>query len=144
LFDLDGKLIRAFSGKSESHFANFLKAVRSRAVSDLNADILEGHQSTALCHIGNISYRLGHVASPHEIQEELRQLKACDVAQEPLERTLKHLAENSVDLEKPNPTLGLSLKLDLSREKFVDNPAADAFLAREYRKPFVVPAETEI
>ena len=59
LFDPKGKLVRTFEGKSESHFANFLKAVRSRKVTDLNADILEGHQSTALCHIGNISYRLG-------------------------------------------------------------------------------------
>ena len=59
LFDPEGKLVRTFDGKSENHFANFLKAVRSRKVSDLNADILEGHQSTALCHIGNISYRLG-------------------------------------------------------------------------------------
>src|SRR5881392_4219916 len=71
LFDLDGKLVRTFTGETESHFANFLEAVRSRKVSELHADILEGHQSTALCHIGNISYRLGHPSSPDEIQKEL-------------------------------------------------------------------------
>jgi len=64
LFDLDGKLVRTFTGKTDSHFANFLNAMRSRKVSDLHADILETHQSTALCHVGNISWRLGHPSSP--------------------------------------------------------------------------------
>ena len=35
-------------------------------------------------------------------------------------------------------------KADGARERFVDNPAADALLTREYRKPFVVPSETEL
>lgn len=43
----------------ENHFENFIKAVRSRNVKDLTADIEEGHLSTALCHLGNISCRLG-------------------------------------------------------------------------------------
>src|SRR5439155_10363430 len=42
-----------------NHFANFIAAVRSRRREDLNADILEGHYSSALCHLANISYRLG-------------------------------------------------------------------------------------
>ena len=47
LFDPDRKLVSTFTGRGESHFANFLKAVRSRKREDLNADILEGHLSTA-------------------------------------------------------------------------------------------------
>jgi predicted dehydrogenase len=42
---------------SVPHFANFLKAVRSRKQSDLHADVAEGHLSAALCHMANISYR---------------------------------------------------------------------------------------
>jgi predicted dehydrogenase len=42
------------------HFDNFLKAVESRRVSDLNCDVLEGHLSAALCHMANISYRTGN------------------------------------------------------------------------------------
>jgi predicted dehydrogenase len=144
LFDLDGKLVRTFTGKSESHFANFLKAVRSRQVSDLNADILEGHQSTALCHIGNISWRLGHLSSPAEIQKELSQLKVHDAVLETFERTRQHLAENKVDLEQSKLTLGLPLRLDPNQEKFLANPSANALLTREYRRPFVVPAENEV
>ena len=45
-FDRDGKQIREFKGEAD-HFANFLKAVRSRKHEDLNADIEEGHLSSA-------------------------------------------------------------------------------------------------
>jgi len=41
------------------HRENFIKAMRSRNVLDLTADILEGHLSSSLCHLANISYRLG-------------------------------------------------------------------------------------
>lgn len=41
------------------HIANFLKAVRSRKVEDLNCDIEIGHLSATLCHMANISYRVG-------------------------------------------------------------------------------------
>ena len=41
------------------HFGNFIKAVKSRKTEDLNAEVTEGHLSSALCHLGNISYRLG-------------------------------------------------------------------------------------
>lgn len=139
LFDPDGKLIRPFEGKSENHFANFLKAVRSRKVSDLNADILEGHQSTALCHIGNISYRLGAPASPDEIERRLDQLPSRDLALETFERTRRHLADNDIDLKATPLTLGASLRLDSENEAFQDNDQANALLTREYRAPFVVP-----
>ncbi len=144
LFDPEGKLVRTFEGKTESHFGNFLKAVRSRNVSELHADILEGHQSTALCHIGNISYRLGHSSSPDAIRKQLGQLKVHDGVLETFERTRRHLAENNVDLEKSRLTLGPLLRLDWDKEKFVDNRMADALLTREYRKPFVLPQEKAV
>ncbi len=43
----------------QRHFQNFIDCVRSRRWQDLHADIQEGFMSTALCHLGNISYRLG-------------------------------------------------------------------------------------
>ena len=145
LFDLEGKLVRTFPGKAESHFANFLKAVQSRKISDLNADILEGHVSTALCHLGNISYRLGRPASSGEIEKELGRMPARDEnVVETFVRTCKHLRENGVDPDKSMLTLGPVLRLDPREEKFVDHPAADAFLGREYRAPFVVPPEREL
>ena len=41
-----------------NHFSNFIDCVRSRRWQDLNADILEGHLSTSLCHLGNIACRV--------------------------------------------------------------------------------------
>jgi predicted dehydrogenase len=40
------------------HFKNFIDCLKSRKWQDLNADILEGHLSTSLCHLGNIASRL--------------------------------------------------------------------------------------
>jgi len=42
-----------------NHYANWIEAVRTRNRSLLNAEIYETHLSTALCHLGNIAYRLG-------------------------------------------------------------------------------------
>jgi len=41
-----------------NHFKNFLDCVRSGRWQDLDADILEGHLSSSLCHLGNIACRL--------------------------------------------------------------------------------------
>ena len=53
------KLEKGAGGKGGGdHFANFLKSVHSRDHKTLNGDIEEGHQSSAFCHLGNISYKL--------------------------------------------------------------------------------------
>ncbi|MBN1347132.1 MAG: Gfo/Idh/MocA family oxidoreductase [Phycisphaerae bacterium] len=78
-----------------NHFHNFIEAMRSRKVEDLNCDILEGHRSSVLAHMANISYRLGR-----------------------------------------------TLTFDPKTERFVGDGAkeANAFVTREYRKPFVFDA----
>ncbi|MSU25560.1 MAG: twin-arginine translocation signal domain-containing protein [Opitutus sp.] len=76
-----------------NHWANFLDAVRAGKNDALHADIHDGHMSTSLCHLANISYRVGR-----------------------------------------------SLKFDGAQEKFVNDPAADALLTRDYRAGYVVPA----
>ena len=43
----------------DPHFSNFIDCVRNRKWQDLNADILEGHMSTAMMLMGNIAYRTG-------------------------------------------------------------------------------------
>jgi predicted dehydrogenase len=54
------KLEKGPSGSgSGNHFANFVKAVKARDHKLLNADIEQGHLSSAYCHLGNIAYRLG-------------------------------------------------------------------------------------
>ncbi len=144
LFDLDGKLIRPFEGEAGNHFANFLSAVRSRKQTDLAADILEGHQSTALCHIANISYRLGQAASPEEIEKRLGDIKVHDDVQETFARTRDHLTASKVDIAESRLNFGQLLRIDGNQEAFLDNAKANEMLARSYRAPFVVPKENEL
>jgi len=54
-----GKKERSPNYKEGDHFANFVKAVRSRNYRDLNADVREGVLSADMCHLANIAYRLG-------------------------------------------------------------------------------------
>jgi len=55
----DGKKGPGGPRRGGSHVANFIKAVRSRKVSDLNADVEVGHCSATLCHMANIAMRVG-------------------------------------------------------------------------------------
>jgi predicted dehydrogenase len=135
-FDKDGKEMKKFKGSGDGHHANWIRAVRSRKPSDLNAEILETHLSSALCHTSNISYQLGRQSNPEEIKEAL---KSDSAAQETLARFEEHLARNNVDLKKTRATLGAFLKMDGKAERFVDNMKANELLTREYRKGFVVP-----
>lgn len=136
-YDKEGKEIQKFSG-SEGHHDNWLKAVRSRKPEDLHADILEGHLSSALCHTGNTSCRLGAAKSPDEIKEAV---KADKGLAESFGRMAEHLAANGVDLSQEKVTLGLPLKMDPKTERFVGNAQANEHLTRPYRAGFVVPAK---
>jgi predicted dehydrogenase len=120
----------------ENHYANFIKGVRSRKTSELHGKIIDGHISSALCHTGNISYRLGKKAAPGELREAIKGNKE---ALDSLERLATHLSANEVDIKNDKLTLGVFLKMDPKTEKFIGNAEADKLLTREYRKPFVVP-----
>ncbi len=134
-FDKSGREIKRWKG-ARNHYENFIHAVRSRQVEDLAADILEGHLSSALCHTGNISYRLGTGKNPDEIREKVRKYAKLEEA---YDRMVEHLARNEVDLSKTPITLGMGLEMDPATERFRNQPEADKLLTREYRKPFVVP-----
>jgi predicted dehydrogenase len=54
-----GKKERSPNFNEGDHFANFIKAVRSRNSKDLTADVREGVLSADLCHLANIAYRVG-------------------------------------------------------------------------------------
>jgi predicted dehydrogenase len=134
-FDKEDKVIKKFDG-SASHHANFIKAVRSRKHTDLNADILEGHLSSALCHTGNISYRLGKQLLPEEIRDAVQ---GNSDAFEACQRAYEHLQANEVDLQATRATLGMFLEMDVRTERFINNDQANKLLTREYRAPFVLP-----
>ena len=142
-FDPQGNKVHEFNGGGD-HYGNFLAAVRSRKHEDLNADILEGHLSSALCHLGNISYRLGTPLAAGEVKERLQGLTSPEHLVETYARFTEHLSDNNLDLGTTKLGFGEKLTVDMANEKFVDNSAADAMLTREYRAPFVVPPAGQI
>lgn len=137
-FDKDGKKIVSFNGGGDHH-GNWLKAVRSRKHTDLNADILEGHLSSALCHLGNISVRMGEPMEAGNLESHLAKLPACDAARETLERVRKHLEENHLSSDT-KLSFGPHLVIDPAKEVFVGTRASEAnpHLFREYRKGFEI------
>ncbi len=118
--------------------------MRSRKESDLRCPLLEGHRSSALVHLANISYRVGRTLAPGDIREQLKgrdQLKGRNQLVEPLERCVEHLAANNVDFAKTPATLGAPLTFDPATEKFTgeNSAAANKHHSREYRAPWIVP-----
>jgi len=139
-YDLQGNQLVSFTGGGD-HFDNFLAAVRSRRPEDLHADILEGHLSSALCHLGNISYRLG---TSLPLAEMPRVLDSSDEVQDTFERFRQHLADNRLPLEQLEVVVGPHLAFDPQAEQFIDHPGANELLSREYRPPFVVPPAGQV
>jgi predicted dehydrogenase len=143
-YDKDGKQVRKFTLKdveggedNGGHFENFIKAVRSRDVKDLHADIQEGHLSSALCHTGNLSYRLGKPVQASEIEGAVKDNKG---AGETWGRFKEHLANNEVELKgDTQAVLGAYLEMDPKTERFTNNDKANEMLTRQYRAPFIVP-----
>jgi predicted dehydrogenase len=142
-YDKKDVAIRKFEADGEGkkrmqqdHFANFIDAVRSRKASDLHADIEDGHLSTSLCHMPNISYRLGRKCDPEAIKAAV---KSDPAALETFERFAQHLASNEIDLSIDKAVLGLPLTMDPKTERFIDNEAGNRMLKRVYRAAFRVP-----
>ncbi|MDR0756769.1 MAG: gfo/Idh/MocA family oxidoreductase, partial [Tannerella sp.] len=50
---------RSESGELTLHFRNWFDAIRARDMNMQNSPVETGHLSSALAHLGNISYRLG-------------------------------------------------------------------------------------
>ncbi len=119
-----------------SHHQNWIHGVRERKPAQLNAEILEGHLSSALCHTANISIRLGKVQAPGAILEKV---KGDANAADSYARMAEHLKKNGVDIEKDQLAVGEHLVMDPKTERFIGNAAADALLTRDYRAPYIVP-----
>ena len=123
-------------GSDEPHFGNFIAAVRTRKTAELNADILDGHYSSALCHLANVSYRLGQAVP---FNKQTKAFGDDKDAYETLARMEEHLArDNRLKLDGLSYQLGRKLMVDAATET-TDSPEANKLLTRDYRKPFVVP-----
>jgi predicted dehydrogenase len=122
--------------KSGSIFENFIACVRSRRVADQHADIAVGHVSSGLCHLANISYRLGREEA---FDPRTRTVAGNSAATETLDRLQDHLRGNGVRLDEAKLKVGRRLEFDGATERFRNDAEADALLTRAYRAPFTVP-----
>ncbi|MEZ6125199.1 MAG: Gfo/Idh/MocA family oxidoreductase [Planctomycetaceae bacterium] len=144
-YDKDMNEIKKFTG-GDDHFRNFLDACQSRKVEDLNADVREGHLSAAVSHLGNISYYLNenNRVDRSAIAAALKDISSRDDNDATLDRTIKHLVKNGVDLDRYPMSLGALLKFDPEREVFTNNDAANSYLTREYRAPYICPKADQV
>jgi predicted dehydrogenase len=136
-FDYDGHELGKWEGGSyQQHFANFIKGVKSRRHEDLHLDIEDGHLSSALAHLGNVSWALGDVVPPGTRPS----LAANDPhAKASLDTFGAYLEENAIDFEKTPLTLGRELVIDPKTEQSTDD-AANRLFTREYRKGYEMPS----
>jgi len=148
-YDKDGKVVQRFAGEGGGgHTGNFFAAVRSRRPQDLAAPVEIGHASAAVCHYGNISYRVGDPAPPAQVMGALEGITGAAEIGHSLQQ---HLGVHGIDLNKQPLTLGPWLELDDSRDHIkalAPVGAAESRLAfaqhllREtQRPPYVIPEQ---
>jgi hypothetical protein len=119
-----------------NHFTTFIKAVKTRKLDFARGEIEAGHLGSAMCHMANISYRLG---KPAKFDADRKAFGDDRAAYATLVRTEEHLKENKVPLDQTEYTLGPALDFDPKTETFPGNEQANALLTRKYRAPYVLP-----
>jgi len=132
------KMEAAKRGVGGGIFGNFIEAVRNRKRETQDADILEGHYSSACCHLVNISYRLGQKA---EFDVTAKGLPGGEVMADALVRMAEHLKSKGIELDgKANIYhVGKQLTFDPAKERFLEDRDANSLLTRASRKGFSVP-----
>jgi predicted dehydrogenase len=134
IFDRDGKELKKFKG-GRSHFQNWIDSIHA-GKQDATLSVESGHLSSALAHIGNISWALGEKTPATKVREAFEDPRAADA----IERMEVHLRANGVDIEKEGIRLGKVLTREGSKESFTgaNAEAANALLKGSYRKEFEI------
>jgi predicted dehydrogenase len=132
-WDKQGKEVAKFPNSGD-HFATFIRAVRAGDRKLLTAEVEVGHLSTRVCHVGNISYRLGKVASEADQRAAVKDIPELAAMHE---RLVDHLKAHEID--PATATLGPWLECDTAKECFKDNAEANKLVKGYYREPYAVP-----
>jgi len=132
---------RSRAATNGAHRKNWIKALQTRKVT--HGILEEGHYSTSLCHLANISYLAGAEKSNAQLADAVASNLATKDA---YWRMLDHLKVNEVDLEATKPIVGPLLQVDAKREMLMhpEQIVADAanncaIRKREGRAPFKIP-----
>ena len=92
--------------------------------------------SSGLCHLANVSYRLGEKSSFSKKNKAFGNNKK---AYEYFERMQEHLKENGLKLEETDYIVGRNLEFDSKTESIKGDQEANDLLTRNYRAPYIVP-----
>jgi hypothetical protein len=117
-------------------FQSFIAAVRAGDNRMCNCDAEVAHYSAALCHLGNVSYRLG---KPVPMQARPRLLGDNEQVIASFDALMDNLRQVNIPLDDNTYQLGRVLTMDPVAEKFIDDQEANQLLTRPYRAPYVVP-----
>lgn len=132
--DEEFKVIKDLKG-GRSHFQEFFDAVRNQSITAPHG-IESGHLSSAMAHLGNISWRLGTEKLTDGTSEAFKAAPANDA----LTRMAEHLAANEIDLASSAVVLGKPLTFDPVAERFTGDfsDEANPLLSGTYRKGFEI------
>jgi len=141
-YDNAGNRLEVFEGSDNAaHRKNWITALRERKVK--HGILEEGHYSTCLCHLANISYLTGAEKSNAQLADAVA---SNLVTKEAYWRTLDHLKANEVNLDETKPIVGPLLQVDRKHEMLMhsDKVVADAanscpIRKRTGRAPFTIP-----
>jgi len=135
-FDLDGNLVKQFKG-GRSHFQTFLDAIKDGGPGAVTADATDGHVSSGMCHLANISHLLGERRPLGEVEAPF----GDEMIDDSISRMREHLAANGVDPSTTEVSVGPSLAFDPGSERFTGSRAdeANALIRREGRGPYRFP-----
>lgn len=141
MYDANDKKIQTFKGDGGGgHAENFINAMRDRKPEELNGEIEQIHYSSAWCHLGNISWRLGQAYNRDQAEAAVKDFQPWN---DVIADFHQHLTNNEIDPAMENLKLGTMLEIDPAKETFVGDTATDealALLTRTYREGFEVPA----
>jgi predicted dehydrogenase len=138
-YDVDGKPLEDWEdGGDRLHYANFLQAAGANDAAQLNAEVLEGHLSSTLCHLANISYRLGRRMTAQEIAESV---KDVPLVSESVDRILVHLERNGLRRDAIQLSLGPWITIDPATQSS-SMPEVQELMRRVDRNGFEVPEIT--
>lgn len=134
-YDHDGNLIRVFEGGG-NHVQNFLNAVHAGTPANLTAPAWDGHVSSGMCHLGNVSYLLG---SSRKLASGESPFAGDADANESFGRFREHLVANGLDAARTDYRMGPRLEFNAQTEQFVGSGPTDVanrLLHQEHRAGF--------
>ena len=134
IFDKDGKELKRFKG-ARSHFDTWIESIQTKKQDPMQS-AENGHLSSALAHIGNISWQLGETKPLDEVKSAFDHPAGVEA----IERMEQHLAANGVDVSKKGMRVGPLLERATEGERFKGSHAeqANALLKDSYRKGYEI------